>query len=377
MSDVYYIPYRSTSAAENTISKINALYTAANLNSVLGPKDLTAVKVHFGEIGNSTFVPPWFLRPIIDQIKSTGASPFLTDAGTIYVGHRKNAIRHLQTATIHGFVPETTGAPVIIADGLKGDSFTEVEINKKRFEKVYIAKDIYDADSMIVVSHFKGHMLSGFGGAIKNLGMGCAPARGKIRQHGIHPSPNLELCTGCGTCVDFCPEGAIDIIDGKSNVNFEKCIGCGQCMSNCPQQAMDLDWRTEIPAFMERLLEYAYGAMINKRNKIGFINFVYNVTADCDCMGYSDTPIVPDVGILASFDPIALDHACLDLVNKQPGNQYFPLKTNFGPGEDKFKGVSAFSQAELEFSYGEEIGLGQSAYNLIEVEIEKSESHWH
>ena len=164
--------------------------------------------------------------------------------GTIYVGHRKNAIRHLQTATIHGFVPETTGAPVIIADGLKGDSFTEVEINKKRFEKVYIAKDIYDADSMIVVSHFKGHMLSGFGGAIKNLGMGCAPAREKIRQHGIHPSPNLELCTGCGTCVDFCPEGAIDIIDGKSNVNFEKCIGCGQCMSNCPQQAMDLDWRT-------------------------------------------------------------------------------------------------------------------------------------
>ena len=208
--------------------------------------------------------------------------------------------------------------------------------------------------------------------------MGCAPARGKISAAWDSSIPRSRYLHGVWNVRGFLFRGCDyyyrwKIERGRRKVHWLWPMHC----PNCPQEAMQMDWRTEIPGFMERLLEYAYGAMFNKRNKIAFINFVNNVTADCDLHGDSDTPIVPDVGILASFDPIALDHACLDLVNQQVGNQFSPLKTNFGPGEDKFKGINPFTQAELKFPYGEEIGLGQSQYELIEIQMEQPESHWH
>lgn len=359
---------RANGPEDGIEKKITRLIEEAKLADYITAKDLTAVKVHFGETGNHTFIPPWFIRPIVDKIKFKGGKPFLTDTNTLYLGQRKNSVDHLITGIMHGFDYSVIGAPLIIADGLKGLNFENVPINKKHFKTVKIARDIYDADSMVVVSHFKGHVMAGFGGAIKNLAMGCAPPQGKVEQHGAHPAADAEKCSGCGTCITLCPQDTIEIIDGKAVVHPEKCIGCGECIANCPTKAMELDWTAEIPPFTERLTEYALGAIVNKKDKVFFINFVMNVTGDCDCMAYSDTPIINDIGILASTDPVALDKACLDLVNQAIGNQYSVLKKNFSPGEDKFKGVHDYTKGEIQLNYGEAIGLGSRSYILKEIQ---------
>ena len=257
---VYFTNLHAEKREDNRIHKIKRIIEAAGLTSVITEKDLTAVKVHFGERGNDTFLAPWYIRPMVDAVKSKGAKAFITDTNTLYLGSRKNSINHLLTAIEHGFGFEVTGAPLIIADGLTGQNYVEVEIKKDRFEKVKIASDIYYADAMMVISHFKGHVMAGFGGAIKNLAMGCAPAAGKIEQHSARPVSDPEKCTGCGICTNTCPQDTIELIDGKSVIHPEKCIGCGECMANCPSEAIELNWEAEIPPFVERMTEYAYGA---------------------------------------------------------------------------------------------------------------------
>lgn len=370
-SDVYFINLKATEAESAMPTKISKLIDAAHLTDFINAKDLIAIKAHFGEKGNTTFIPPWHFRPLIEKIRAKGATPFVTDTNTLYIGTRKNAARHLVQAIEHGFVYEVLGAPVIIADGLRGNNYAAIKINKKQFKTVKIARDIVDADGMIVVSHFKGHINTGFGGAIKNLAMGCAPAAGKIEQHSARPQTDPAKCTGCGTCTQVCPQDAITLIDGKASVDSKLCIGCGECISHCPSKAMELNWETELPPFMERLVEYAFGAIANKKGKVGFINFVINVTPDCDCLGWSDRVLVPDVGILASTDPVAIDKASYDLVNQQIGFQNSILKKSHAPGQDKFKGFNDKLCGEIQFSYGEKIGLGHAEYNLIEIQTEK------
>jgi hypothetical protein len=254
---------------------------------------------------------------------------------------------------------------VIIADGLCGKNVAHVIIKKKHFRTVVIAGDIAAADSMIVMTHFKGHEVAGFGGAIKNLAMGCAPPEGKRAQHQAQPFTITSRCSGCGSCVKVCPKSAISIVKKKSRIDRGRCIGCFECMTVCPEHAIDIDWETEIPLFVERMVEYAYGAVQGKKRRIGYISFLTRITPDCDCVPWSDASIVPDIGILSSPDPVAIDAAAFDLVNQQEGFVDSHLSTHHRAGEDKFTGMRATTDGMRQIRYAEELGMGSSAYELI------------
>ena len=282
-SDVYFANLRSRSVSKNKINKIQKLFDAANFKNLISEDDLTAIKVHFGERGNDAYVNPVFVRQVVDKVKQAGGKPFITDCNTLYVGGRHNAVDHIITAIEHGFDYAVVGAPVIISDGLVSQNSVDVEINQKRFKKANIAGDIVKSDSMIVISHFKGHELAGFGGAIKNIAMGCATSDGKRDQHSPRPFVIEGKCRGCGKCITICPEGAITINNKIAKINSELCIGCCECITLCDIRAIEIDFSTETVPFMERMTEYALGAVKNKQNKTGYINFLINITPDCDC----------------------------------------------------------------------------------------------
>lgn len=366
-SDIYFANVRARSDKENKLAKIGKLFDAAGLASAIRKGDLTAVKLHFGQRGNDSYVNPVLVRPIVDRVKALGARPFLTDTNTLYGGGRANSVDHLQTAIEHGFGYEVTGAPLIIADGLRSDYYREVMIDKKRFQSAKIAGEIAAADSMIVVSHFKAHLPAGFGGAIKNLGMGCAPSLGKADQHSTRPIFNAEMCSGCAACARSCPASAIEVDEKITSIDYEACLGCGECLRSCPNFAIDFDWLVELPPFMERIAEYASAAVKGKEGRVGYFNFLLNITPDCDCVPWSDAPFVPDIGILASKDPVAIDQASYDLVNRQIGLQNTMLQKNRAPGEDKFKGVWEKTEGLIQVDYAAKIGMGRKEYRLIEI----------
>jgi hypothetical protein len=366
-STVYFAGIRARTPEDNKQNKIKRLFDAAGLAQVIRKGDLVAIKVHFGEQGNDSYVNPILVRPISEKVRSIGAKPFLTDTNTLYGGGRANAIDHLQTAEEHGFCRTVAGAPAIIADGLQGDFYSEIKVPGKHFQTVKIAGEIAFADSMIVVSHFKAHLPAGFGGAIKNLGMGCAPPLGKADQHSTRPIFNADLCSGCRACMDNCPKHAITVTKRISAINYDLCTGCGKCLRLCPSHALDFDWFVEVPPFMERMTEYALGAVVGKEGRVGFFNFLINITPDCDCVPWSDASIVPDIGILASTDPVAIDQASYDLVNRQTGLANSALQTNHEGGRDKFQGVWESTRGNIQMDYGEKIGLGKREYKLIEI----------
>ncbi|MBU1864211.1 MAG: DUF362 domain-containing protein [Candidatus Omnitrophica bacterium] len=366
-SAVYFANIRSRTPKDNKVTKLQRLFDAAQFGEIVAKNDLVALKVHFGEKGSDAYINPVFIRQIVDKVKTRGGKPFVTDTNTLYSGSRFNAVDHIQTAIEHGFDYAVINAPILIADGLKSQSICEVAIKSKHFDVVKVASDIVKADSMIVISHFKGHELSGFGGAIKNLAMGCAPAAGKKDQHQPGIFVIEKKCISCGKCIEICPVNAIGMRQEKARINREICTGCAECMHFCQAHAIEFDWETKLTPFMERMTEYAQGVLQCKKGKIGFINVLLNIVPDCDCMPLSDAAIVPDIGILASMDPIALDKASYDLVNKQSGNRQSHLKSNFKPGEDKFKGVWGKTDSLIQINYGEALGMGSSHYNLIEV----------
>ena len=370
-SRVFFAGSRARSAKENKISKIQKLYDAAGFASVAGKGALTAIKIHFGERGNESHISPIFVRTVVDKIKAAGALPFVTDTNTLYRGSRHNAVDHLQTALEHGYGYATVNAPLIIADGLRGGSFSPVSIHGNHFSEVKIADAIIESHSMIVMSHFKGHEMAGFGGSVKNLAMGCAPSQGKCDQHASRFSANADLCIACGQCMANCPQDAIswkEAEKGKiADVDKDRCIGCGECLTVCEPKAMEIDWRAEIGPFNERMVEYALGSVVGKQGRVGYFNFLLNITPDCDCVPWSDTPMVPDIGILASTDPVALDKASYDLVNGQVGFAHSQLKCNHAAGEDKFKGTWSYTAGEIQLSYAESIGLGTTSYELVNI----------
>jgi uncharacterized Fe-S center protein len=364
---VYFASLRAFSDHESTTAKVRRLFDSAGFAGAIRPKDKTAIKLHFGESGNDGFISPVYVRQVVEKVKACEALPFLTDTNTLYRGSRSNAVEHIGTAILHGFDYAVAGAPVIIADGLDGKNTRRVKIAGKHFQEVTIAGDIAAADSMIVLSHFKGHIVSGFGGAIKNLAMGCAPPEGKRAQHNARPFTIPENCTGCASCMKVCPKDAITIQKKKSAIDHHRCIGCFECMHACPENAIDINWETEIPGFMERMVEYAHGALQGKLNRCGFMNFLIRITPDCDCFPFSDAPIVPDIGILASTDPVAIDAASFDLVNRQQGFTDSLLAAHHHQGGDKFKGVHPQTDGERQLRYAEEIGMGSRSYELLTI----------
>ena len=366
-SAVYFIDFRA-SYKESMLAKLNRLMETAGLQKCFNRRDLVAVKLHFGESGNTAYIRPVFVRQIVQAIKSAGGDPFLTDANTLYAGSRGDAPHHITTAISNGFAYSVVDAPIVIADGLRGRSEIEVEINQKRFGSVYIGTEIIQADALISVAHFKGHELSGFGGAIKNIGMGCASRRSKMAQHSdVAPKIKKKNCIGCGECADHCAQSAIEMIDDKAEIYRAKCIGCGECILICENNAIQIQWSQSGPVFMECMVEYTKGVLQNKAGKCHFINFINHVTPACDCAPYSDAPIVRDIGIAASSDPVALDQACVDLVNQQPGLPDSCLESHSEPGADKFKGVYPNIEWALQLEYAEKIGLGTRRYELIKI----------
>ncbi|MGZ4852495.1 MAG: DUF362 domain-containing protein [Halobacteriota archaeon] len=366
-SAVYFARLKAGGRGESIIARVQQLFDAARFDRIVASDAPTAIKIHFGERGNDSYIHPVFVRQVADKIKACGGKPFITDTNTLYTGARHNAVDHVNTAIEHGFDYAVVGAPLVIADGLTGDYYRDVHIGKKHFESVKIAGGILSAPSMIVMSHFTGHAQSGFGGAIKNLGMGCAPPAGKMDQHkGMLPTVDEERCVACGVCIEACPHGARTLEDGVSRVNRDLCSACGQCMIVCTTSSIGFDLERDQRVFIEMLTEYALGARIDK-HAIGYFNFLLQTTPDCDCVPWSDAPIVPDVGILASVDPVAIDAASLDLINQQQGLSGTRLTSNFAPGEDKFKGIWGKTEGALQLAYGEEIGLGTRSYDLVEL----------
>lgn len=363
-SIVYYADMHTRSHEDSKISKVARLCDAVGLKKIIKKNDLAAVKLHFGEYGNDTHLNPSLVRRVVDKIMEAGGKPFLTDTTTLYSGSRRNAVDHIQTAYAHGFAPSVVRAPVIIADGLYGENDVPVRINRKHFKDVHIASEIRRTPAMIVLSHFKGHEMAGFGGAIKNLAMGGAAVRGKRDQHNTLVQVSPEACIGCAKCVKHCPQNALRLENKKCLVDHSRCIGCFECITVCPVKAISLDWATEMVPFMERLTEYALGVVKGREKKICYINFLINVTPDCDCVGWSDAPMVPDLGILASTDPVALDQACFDMVNAAQALDPTLMKDKTG---DKFTARWPHTKGAVQLSYGEEIGLGSTQYELKKI----------
>jgi uncharacterized Fe-S center protein len=367
-SKVYVAYLNDRQKHRSNQKKVDELFLAAGFDKLLCAGDLAAIKLHVGEAGLDTYLNPIFLRPVTDRIKAAGAHPFLTDTNTLYSGSRHNSPQHILTAAAHGFVPEVTGAPFIVADGLRGENYSRVEIGQKHFASAAIARDVLDADFMLVFSHFKGHELAGFGGALKNAAMGCAPPVGKREQHAIKMYASGKKCVGCGQCAEVCPVGASALAEGKkAKIDAAVCIGCGECMTVCPVKAITLDWSTDIGDFLERMTEYAYAALLGKRGKAAYITLAAAVTPYCDCVPWSDAPLVPDIGFLASADPVAIDQAALDLVNKQAGLTDSEYGRPIPPGEDKFLALRPAVDGRRTLAYAEELGMGSRKYELITI----------
>lgn len=366
-SKVYFTDMRA-GHKKSMLDKVEKLFEAAGMKELIAPKDLVAIKVHFGERGNTGYIRPQFMRRIVNRVKALGGKPFLTDANTLYVGGRANAVDHLQTAIENGFAYAVVDAPLVIADGLNGKDYISVPVNLRHFKEVKIGSAIENADALIAVSHFKGHELVGFGGALKNLGMGSGSRSGKQMMHSdVLPSVRVDKCVGCAKCTHWCPADAITVGENKkSAVDQNTCIGCGECTVTCPVQAIGINWKTEPDIIQEKIVEFTAGVLKSKPGKAGFITFVNNVSPDCDCAGWTDAPLVRDIGILASLDPVALDQACIDLVNKEKG---LPGSRIAGKEDekDKFRAIYPNIDWSRQLVYGEEIGLGSREYELINI----------
>ncbi|MGC8605475.1 MAG: DUF362 domain-containing protein [Desulfomonilaceae bacterium] len=370
-SEVYMIDL-SASWNKSVLSKVTDLFNSLSPGEIFKEKDLVAIKIHFGEAGNTAHIRPQFVRRVVDIIRRIGAKPFLTDTNTLYVGSRIEAWSHLCTAYDNGFTREVTGAPVIIADGLRGNSHAKIPLNGTHIKNAYVGADIHYADGLVALTHFKGHELTGFGGTIKNLGMGCASRQGKLDQHSnIAPKVNSKKCVGCGECALWCRGGAISIAGKnktrKAIINPERCVGCAECILTCRQGAISIQWNESIPTFMEKMVEYAKAVLSQKMGKAIFVNFLTDVSPLCDCTPFSDRAIVPNIGVLSSLDPVAIDQAAADLVNQAPGNPMSKLETALRPGEDKFKALFPNIDWEHQLDYAERVGIGSRKYEIVKI----------
>ncbi|MFC2169061.1 DUF362 domain-containing protein [Acidobacteriota bacterium] len=352
---VYFIPASLDNSDEELARKTEKIFFKLGLDKKIEPKSFLALKIHFGEKKSTGYIKPPWLMNMISQIRKRTSRVFLTDTNTLYLGNRANSIEHLRLAWEHGFSFETLGAPVLIADGLIGRENEEIPVNLPRIKTAKVASAFLNTDILICLSHFTGHILTGFGAAIKNLGMGCSSRAGKLEQHSdVHPRVNPKLCTNCSICLDYCPTEALVQENGSAFIIEEKCIGCGECLVVCNVGAVKMCWDEDYARVQEKMTEYAYSILKIFEGKIGFINFLLKVTKNCDCMAKDEPAIVEDIGILGSIDPVAVDKASVDLINDRSGI-------------DLIRETNDVNWA-VQLYYGEKIGLGTTDYKLVEIE---------
>lgn len=367
-SDVWFVPMH-TEHKKSLIERVGNATMRAGLREIISEGDRVAIKVHFGEQGNTAFVSPIYVREIVRLVKECGGKPFLTDANTLYSGMRHNTVDHITCALQNGFSYATVEAPIIIADGLDGHEGVSVPVPGKHFDEVKIGAAAVHADAMVVISHVKGHGEAGFGGAIKNVGMGLGTPAAKQQMHSVvTPHVDQEKCTSCGQCVAWCPEQCIERRPNNRNkayIHADRCIGCGECVAACSYGAIAIEWENDAEEFQERIVEHVYGALENKREKSLFINFLTDITPECDCWSFSDASIVPDLGVLASTDIVAIEQASLDIVKRAVGLAHTA-------GEGMLSGVEKFHELHhidggIAIRYAHEMGLGSLEYSLKRI----------
>lgn len=354
-SNVFFIPASSEESHDVLAGKAEKVFCELKLDEKIENDSFVALKIHFGEKGNDGYIKPRWLLGIIDQIRKKTSRAFLTDTNTLYIGDRSNSVDHLRLAYEHGFSIETVGVPIVIADGLIGRNDDENQVSLSRIKSVKIASALLNTDVLVCLSHFTGHMLSGFGAAIKNLGMGCASRAGKLEQHSdVHPWINSKLCTNCSICLDYCPTEAIEERNGSAFIIDEKCIGCGECLVVCNIGAIKMRWDGDVIRVQEKMAEYAYSIWKGFNRKIGFINFLLNITKDCDCMSTKGIVIAEDIGIVGSLDPVSVDKASVDLVIERNGKDILRAAYDV--------------DWSAQLKHGEKIGLGTTRYELMELD---------
>lgn len=365
-SKVYFTDLHVT-FQENLLQKLARLVkTAGMLDQIDFSNKYTAIKIHFGEPGNLSYLRPNYSKVLVDLIKAQGGRVFLTDCNTLYVGRRKNALDHLDTAYENGYNPFATGCHVIIADGLKGTDEALVPIDGDYVKEAKIGRAIMDADIFISLTHFKGHESTGFGGALKNIGMGCGSRAGKMEMHNAgKPHVVPERCVGCGACRKNCAHSAITITDRKASIDHSKCVGCGRCIGVCPMDAVDTDLDEANDILNCKIAEYTLAVL--KDRPSFHISLVMDVSPYCDCHAENDVPIVPSIGMFASFDPVALDMACVDAVNRQPVIEGSLLSRQPHTHHDHFTDTHPDTNWKSAIDHAVKLGLGQKEYELITI----------
>ena len=368
VSKVYFADLRAD-VHENLQQKLTRLMKTAGMGDIDFRDKFVAIKLHFGEPGNLAFLRPNWARTVADFVKERGGKPFLTDCNTLYVGGRKNALDHMDSAMLNGFNPMTTGCQIIIGDGLKGSDEVEVPVAGGEYVKnAKIGRAVMDADVFISLTHFKGHEEAGFGGCLKNIGMGCGSRAGKMEQHNAgKPHVAEKHCIGCGQCRKICAHGAPIIENGKAHIDHDKCVGCGRCIAVCPKNAVQINWDETTINLNRKIAEYTK-AVVDGRPCF-HISLVIDVSPNCDCRPENDMAIVPNVGMFASFDPVALDMACVDAVNAQT-----PLRGSAADDahakahvHDHFQRLHPDTNWRSCLEHGEKIGIGTREYELIKI----------
>ena len=370
-SKVYNTDFRSK-LGEGLPTKLKRLLKTAGMDQMDLENKFVAIKMHFGELGNLGFLRPNYARAVVDMVKEMGGKPYLTDCNTLYPGSRKNALEHLECAWQNGFTPLTVGCPILIGDGLKGTDDISVPVEGGEYIKeAKIGRAVMDGDVFISLSHFKGHEMAGFGGAIKNIGMGCGSRAGKKDQHSNgKPTIDQESCKGCRRCMRECANNGLvfDTEKKKMQVNADNCVGCGRCLGACNFDAIRFTNDAATKELNCRMAEYAKAVVDGRPNF--HISLIVDVSPNCDCHAENDAPILPNIGMFASFDPLALDQACVDACLKQEPLPNSQLSDNmhsehFCDHHDHFVNSTPESEYKTCLEHAEKIGLGSREYELI------------
>ena len=372
---VFYTDFRTTAFGESMPAKLKRLARRAGIADIDMDGKFVAIKMHFGELGNISYLRPNYAKALVDLVKELGGKPFLTDCNTMYPGFRKNALEHLECAWENGFTPLSVGCPVIIGDGLKGTDDIAVPVEGAEYTKeARIGRAIMDADVFISLTHFKGHEMTGFGGAIKNIGMGCGSRAGKTDQHASGKAIIYEeKCRGCRRCQRECANGGLvfDAPTRKMRVDETHCVGCGRCLGACNFDAIDFAQDQAISILNAKMAEYTK-AVISGRDSF-HISLIVDVSPYCDCHPENDAPILPDIGMFASKDPLALDQACADAclaaqpIRNSVLGDHLHEEGFHVHHHDHFKNTTPESEWETQLIHGEKIGLGSRQYELVFV----------